>query len=1532
MADNYVKVQEDIASKIKKSQINFKKSPKERITKSYIETRLESLESNWTVFSQNHRKIVYELRKEDLEKSIYHTGDIYDQTEELYFEYKTLLKETLLRYSADNIVEPVNIASEKPSVSLPKITLPKFSGRYTEWVSFRDLFTSLVHKNPGIDDVQKLHYLKSSVTGEAEQLLRHIPITSDNYQVCWEQLESRYNNKRFLANNILKRLTSQRALVSESAGAIKQLLDTTKECLHALENIGVKTSDWDIIIIFLITQKLDPESRKQWEQRVSDSVQDLPSLNQFEEFLQSRFRSLEFLDTRVQRVEKANCTHVATTLVACAFCTLNHKLFNCKKFSKESVDARRVDSVEKKHHSLLHPKNPKSASDPKSVTADESVKEAERVTPNLPLTSGEQSIPQVVTCVSNMLGQVLLATALVKVECPKTKSTFVLRSLLDQGSQASFITESAVQMLALKRTPGASLVSGLGSDQATLASKSFVFIKIQSRLDPSFTITVKAHVLSRLTTFLPSSKVVVQVLPALPSNMLADPTFDMPNKIDLLLGAEVYSQILMEGIIRGPSNSIVAQRTRLGWVLSGRIPSHKGEVTGSETCMNVVSLHTMQTNENEILKRFWELESEPSLGMCNRLSQEEQRCEEFFTKSTRRDETGRYVVRLPFKREHPLCLRGNLKDIANKRFLFLEKRLLKDPELKVAYSKVINEYISSGHMEAVSSNELAKKSVYLPHHAVVRHDKTTTKVRMVVDASCTDSNGVSLNNELMVGPTLQPELRHIVMRWRCYPIALVADIVKMYRQIRVADEDLDFQRIFWRESPDAELQHLRFLRVTFGTSSAPYLAVRCLQQLAHDEGSKFPLAVPKVLYEFYMDDLMSGCYTVAEGVQIYDQMTALLKRGGFPLQKWSSNSVDLLNKIQTDTKESNNSLVLKTDEVIKILGLKWNRDTDEFQCTVDLPPLQALVTKRIMISDIARLFDPLVMDADQWSHVASKENPADPASRGLMPSECVTNQLWHQGPDWLWFDVINYERNITDTTLEERKPKIKTYMTAANNEEDNLLSKYSSLKKLTRVVSFCRRVLHWKEPKEKRKKISTQLTAREINESLLSCIKMCQRRSFSEDIGDLERKRKLKKTSKLTSLNPFLDTYQILRVGGRLQRANVDKDTRHPIILPHKSAFTNLIIDEAHSKTMHGGPQIMLNYLRSRYWIIGAKSLVRQFVRRCVTCIRYSAQTSQQMMGQLPSSRVTPHRPFHKSGVDYAGPIQVRPTKGRGYRSTKGYICLFVCMATKALHLEVVSDMTAQSFLAAFKRFVARRGHVSDLWSDNGTNFVGSAKELTKLFSAERSVVVAEIQDWMSSNGTNWHFIPPHSPNFGGLWEAGIKSAKYHLKRVIGDSTLTFEELTTTLSQIEACLNSRPICQISNNPDDPNPLTPGHFLVGEPLVLVPDMNYETSNISALSRWNLTQRMVQDFWRRWSQEYLTQLHHRYKWSDQVPEPDVGSVVLVKEDDLPPARWLLGIITDKHPGLDGLTRVVTLKYKGNIIKRPVSKLVLLPKDCV
>lgn len=418
--------------------------------------------------------------------------------------------------------------------------------------------------------------------------------------------------------------------------------------------------------------------------------------------------------------------------------------------------------------------------------------------------------------------------------------------------------------------------------------------------------------------------------------------------------------------------------------------------------------------------------------------------------------------------------------------------------------------------------------------------------------------------------------------------------------------------------------------------------------------------------------------------------------------------------------------------------------------------------------------------------------------------------------------------------------------------------------------------------------------------------------------------------SKLTSLNPFLDEVGILRVGGRLQLSDIANNMKHPVIIPRKSPLTNLLIADAHERTMHGGPQIMITFLRTKYWIIDCKNLTKYYVRKCVICLRNNARTSHQLMGQLPAARVSACRPFIQSGVDYAGPISLRTSKGRGHRSYKGYICLFVrvCMATRAIHIEVVSDMTSQGFLSAFKRFVARRGHCTDLWSDNGTNFVGASRDLKTLFTDERSGIANEIANCLATNNTRWHFIPPHAPNFGGLWEAGIKSAKYHMKRVIGDSTLTFEEITTVLSQIEACLNSRPLSKVSSNAEDPFPLTPGHFLIGEPLVLVPDSNYETSNISNLRRWQLTQRMVQHFWRRWQQEYLTQFFHRYKWAHQISEPKVGDVVLVKESDLPPAKWLFGLVVDKHPGVDNITRVVSLRCKGNIIKRPTSKLCILP----
>lgn len=317
-------------------------------------------------------------------------------------------------------------------------------------------------------------------------------------------------------------------------------------------------------------------------------------------------------------------------------------------------------------------------------------------------------------------------------------------------------------------------------------------------------------------------------------------------------------------------------------------------------------------------------------------------------------------------------------------------------------------------------------------------------------------------------------------------------------------------------------------------------------------------------------------------------------------------------------------------------------------------------------------------------------------------------------------------------------------------------------------------------------------------------------------------------------------------------------------------------------------------------------------------------------MGQLPSERVTPDKPFSCSGVDYAGPVTLKLYAGRCKRTCKAYICLFVCMVTKAIHLELVSDLTTSAFLAAFRRFTSRRGHCSNIWSDCATNFVGASKELDIMFKNSQSQFAQDIIPILANDNTTWHFISPASPHFGGLWEAGVKSIKGHIKRVIGQTLLTFEEYTTLLAQVEACVNSRPLTYLSNSKDDPLPLTPGHFLIGQSHFIIPEESYENIRLSHLDRWQMIQRMLQDVWSRWHQEYLLTLQQRYKWQIEKKEPDVGSVVLVKDERLPPGKWLLARITEKHPGKDGLTRVVTVKYKDGFFKRPITKLCPLPSD--
>lgn len=314
-------------------------------------------------------------------------------------------------------------------------------------------------------------------------------------------------------------------------------------------------------------------------------------------------------------------------------------------------------------------------------------------------------------------------------------------------------------------------------------------------------------------------------------------------------------------------------------------------------------------------------------------------------------------------------------------------------------------------------------------------------------------------------------------------------------------------------------------------------------------------------------------------------------------------------------------------------------------------------------------------------------------------------------------------------------------------------------------------------------------------------------------------------------------------------------------------------------------------------------------------------------MGQLPGPRVNISRPFSHTGVDFAGPLSIKLSAGRRVKTTKAYIAIFVCLATKAIHLEAVSNLTSTAFIAAYRRFAGRRGAAEQMYSDCGTNFVGAAKRLKKLSEEWCQYSATEVMEMLSTVGTQWHFIPPGSPHFGGLWEAGVKAMKHHFKRMAGYN-LTLEELTTILCQIEACLNSRPLCPISTDPESLEILTPGHFLTGGPLLLVPECDLGRQHINRLTRWQLVQRIQQEFWTKWSSEYLARLQQRPKWKKQVDNVKIGDLVLIKDEQLPPGKWLLGRIVETQSGKDGLTRVVTIKNRKTTIKRPITKICLLP----
>ncbi|XP_055542996.1 uncharacterized protein LOC129728573 [Wyeomyia smithii] len=809
-------------------------------------------------------------------------------------------------------------------VRLPQIKLQSFNGDIDEWLSFRDLFTSLIHWKEDLPEVEKFHYLKGCLQGEPKSLIDPLQITRANYQVAWELLLKRYNKCKQLRKRQVQALFSLPTLTKESVSDLQTLIEGFERIVQTLDQVVQQADYKDLLLVNILTARLDPVTRRGWEEVSSAKEQD--TLADLTEFLRRRVQVLDCLPSRCSDTrgvpqqhprQKHSIARVCynsnqTSGGRCTACTSDHPLYLCSTFQKMTVvvallkthalcrNCFRVGHQAKnctskyscrncrgRHHTLVCFNQREKETKVAAVARDITLPSKESDNPASTQTANMAAVNiQVSGAARQYAYHVLLATAVVTVE-DDYGNRFPAALCWIQDQRLSFL------------------------------------------------------VLPRVTVSLPTTTIDTERWNIPSGIQSADPAFFESHGVDLVLGIEAFFDFFETGrrISLGEQLPTLNELV-FGWVICGSsaAPSQSWQIR-----CNVSTSEQLDT----LISRFWACEK---VDTVRAYSPEERRCEDIFTQTVQRNADGRYTVALP-KRKDILFNLGDSRDIAFRRLQGTERRLARDENLRNEYTTFMDEYRRLGHMQRIDDTDSVPRC-YLPHHPVVKESSTTTKVRVVFDASCKTATGVSLNGLLLAGPVIQDDLRSIILRSRTKQVMLVSDVDKMFRQRNVCPEDRPLQCILWRDSASEKAQTYELNTVTYGAKPAPFLATRTLHQLAS-----------ATIHDTYMDDVITGVDSIETALELRIQLDEMMSRGGFRIRKWASNSPDVLKGLPEDglAIRALEGINLDPDSSVKTLGLTWMPVPDTLKFSFAIPTLndKLSLTKRYVLSVIATLFNPL---------------------------------------------------------------------------------------------------------------------------------------------------------------------------------------------------------------------------------------------------------------------------------------------------------------------------------------------------------------------------------------------------------------------------------------------------------------------------------------------------------------------------------------------------------------------------------------------
>ncbi|XP_055584824.1 uncharacterized protein LOC129737688 [Uranotaenia lowii] len=553
-----------------------------------------------------------------------------------------------------------------------------------------------------------------------------------------------------------------------------------------------------------------------------------------------------------------------------------------------------------------------------------------------------------------------------------------------------------------------------------------------------------------------------------------------------------------------------------------------------------------------------------------------------------------------------------------------------------------------------------------------------------------------------------------------------------------------------------------------------------------------------------------------------------------------------------------------------------------------------------------------------WRWVPTKWNVADDGTRWQRQSDLSPTSRWFVGPSFLrqsesTWPIVNLKKLNTHEEL-----KVSLHIHCEKPEAVFRAEDFSKWKRLVRVTAYVLRYLR----KLRRAGNCGVLKREELQLAEELHYRQAQVEVYEEEYRSFEAGvTVVSKRSPIYKLSAFMDEKKLLRMDGRTGACKyLDPETVNPIILPSNHALTKLIVASYHDKYHHQNRETIVNEIRQKFYIANLRRVCNEVRSNCQHCKNRYAEPRPPKMYSLPPSRLAAHtRPFTHTGIDYFGPLEVVV----GRKTEKRWGALFVCLTTRAIHLEVAYSLTSSSCIMVVRSFIARRGSPAIFYSDRGTNFIGAHRELKEALSKLNHDSIAE--EFISSD-TDWIFNTPASPHMGGSWERLVRSVKRILPELQVSRKPNDEELRNAFAEIEATLNRRPLTHVPVDYESCHALTPNHFLLGSSDGSKPLTDISDDSTTLKRGWLVSQAIANQFWKRWLRDYLPEITRRTKWYEPVKPIEVNDIVVIADPDLPRDCWPKGRVI-KTTSRDGQVRRAWVQTCKSIYERPAVKIAVL-----